>query len=200
MSRRVRVVLVALAALVVSLAPTPGRTALGDLTPAERARLERGEVVVLDVLPAGGPAGAQGGTALVFVPARPEAVWRLLVDYPGHAGLYPHVVAAEVLEADAGRTLVRYRVGVGPFSFRFHVHSYPDAAHRRLHWDLAAGRPNDLFRENRGYWQLEPAGEGVVVTYAMASRTVLPAFLTRGAERQALVETLQAVRRRAIGS
>jgi hypothetical protein len=192
-----RRLLVALGVLALWLAPAQGRTALGDLSAAERARLERGEVVVQDVLPAGGPAGAQGGTALVFVPARPEAVWRLLVDYPRHAGRYPHVVAADVLEAGAGRTLVRYLVGVGPFSFRFHVHAYPDAARRRLHWALAPGHPNDLFHENRGYWQLEPAGEGVVVTYAIASRTVLPAFLTRGSGRQALVETLQAVRRRA---
>jgi hypothetical protein len=186
-----------LAVLLLSLEPTPGPAAVAHLTAAERARLERGEVVVLDVLPGGGPAADQGGTGLILVAARPETVWHLLVDYPRHAGLYPHVVAADVLEAGAGRTLVRYLVGVGPFSFRFHVHAYPDAARRRLHWDLAPGHPNDLFHENRGYWQLEPAGEGVVVTYAIASRTVLPAFLTRGAERQALVETLQAVRRRA---
>jgi hypothetical protein len=36
-----------------------------------------------------------------------------------------------------------------------------------------------------------------VLTYAMAARTVLPPFLTRGAERDGLVETVRAVRERA---
>jgi hypothetical protein len=37
----------------------------------------------------------------------------------------------------------------------------------------------------------------VLLTYAMAARTVLPGFLTRGVERGGLVETLKAVRQRA---
>src|SRR5437867_2970329 len=40
-------------------------------------------------------------------------------------------------------------------------------------------------------------GEGVLLTYAMAARTMLPQFLTRVAERDGLVETVRAVRERA---
>lgn len=160
-------------------------------------RLDRREVVLLDQLPPGGGAkGGQGGTGFILVQASPEAVWRVLVDYPGHSGLYPRVVNSEVLERDADHALVRYVVGVGPFSFAFHIHNYPDEARGRLVWRLAHERPNDLFRESWGYWQLEPRGDGVILTYAMASRTVLPAFLTRGAEREGLAETLKAVRDR----
>jgi hypothetical protein len=88
-------------------------------------------------------------------------------------------------------------VGVGPFSFGFHVNNWEDPRHRRLVWRLAHDRPNDLFRESWGYWQVDPDRHGARVTYAMAARTVLPAFLTRGAERDGLVETLKAVRARA---
>lgn len=169
-----------------------------SLSEDQLARLDRGEVIVLDVLPPGGSGErGRGGTAMARVHASPDAVWRVLVDYPRHRGLYPRVVGAEVLESDAAHALVRYVIGVGPFSFGFHVSNYEDPGRGRLEWRLAQERPNDLFRESWGYWQIEPRGEDVVLTYAMAGRTMLPAFLTRDAERDGLVATLKAVRERA---
>lgn len=161
-------------------------------------RLHRGEIVVLDLLPPGGTmTPGQGGTALALVNAAPERVWRVLVDYASHRGLYPRVTEAEVLERDAVHALVRYTVEVGPFSFGFHVNNYPDPDRGRLEWSLAQERSNSLFRDSWGYWQLQPDRDGVLLTYAMAARTVLPTFLTRGAERDGLVETVKAVRERA---
>jgi hypothetical protein len=154
-------------------------------------------VLVLDVLPPGAARGSQGGTAVGLVHASPDVVWHVLVDYPRHSGLYPRVMKAEILESDMDRSLVRYIVGVGPFSFGFHVNTYADAARRRIVWRLERERPNDLFRESSGYWQIDGGADAVVLTYAMAARTVLPSFLTRGAERDGLVETVKAVRRRA---
>ena len=188
---------VLLLALLIAAMPAPGAQAV-ELSTDQQRRLEIGEVVVMDVLPPGGPAKAsQGGTVLALVHASPAAVWQVLTDYARHRGLYPRVVDARVLEADGEHALVRYVLGVGPFSFGFHVDNYADEARRRIEWRLAHERPNDLFRESWGYWQLDPRPSGVVVTYAMAARTVLPAFLTRGAERDGLVETVKAVRERA---
>ncbi len=116
-----------------------------ELSPAQHERLRRGEVVLLDALPAGGSGRpAQGGTGLVVVRAPLEIVWPLLVDYPRHAGLYPYVVRSDVLEATARYTLVRYVVGVGPLSFGFHVSATPYPAQRRIEWRLARERPNGL--------------------------------------------------------
>lgn len=148
-------------------------------------------------LPPGADVGALGGTVSVLVHASPDTVWQVLVDYPGHTGLFPRVIGAQVLEHVDRRTLVRYVVAVGPFSFGFHVNNYSDPDHRRLDWRLANDRRNDLFRASTGYWRIEPHPDGVVLTYAMAARTVFPAFLTRGAERDGLVETIKAVRERA---
>ncbi len=188
---------VLLLALLIVAMPVPGAQAV-ELSTDQQRRLEIGEVVVMDVLPPGGPAKvSQGGTVLALVHASPAAVWQVLTDYARHRGLYPRVVDARVLEADGEHALVRYVLGIGPFSFGFHVDNYADEARRRIEWRLAHERPNDLFRESWGYWQLDPRPSGVVVTYAMAARTVLPAFLTRGAERDGLVETVKAVRERA---
>jgi ribosome-associated toxin RatA of RatAB toxin-antitoxin module len=168
------------------------------LSDEQEQRLQRGEIVVLNVLPPGGPAkGAQGGTALTVVNASPERVWEVLVDYPRHSGLYPKVTTAEVLERDPDHALVRYVVGVGPFSFGFHVDNYPDPDRLRLEWRLAQGHSNGLFRENWGYWQVEAKGDTTLLTYSMAAHLALPAFMTRGAQRDGLVEAVKAVRERA---
>jgi hypothetical protein len=189
---------VALVALVVLVALAPGTAPAVELSAQQQWRLEHGDVVLVDHLPPGGPyRGGQGGTAIALTHASPRAVWQVLVDYPRHSGLYPRVVDSDVLELDGRRTLVRYIVEIGPFSFGFHVNNYADESRRRLVWELARGRPNDLFKESWGYWQLDPSPRGTVVTYAMGARTVLPAFLTRGAERDGLVATLKAVCARA---
>ncbi len=188
-------VVLALLPIVTAWAPPANSLVLSD---GQRRRLDRGDVVLLDVLPPGrAPGSVQGGTAVSMVHASPDQVWQVLVDYRQHRGLYPRVTSAEVLESDPDHALVRYVVGVGPFTFGFHVDNYPDPAHRRLQWQLAPGRSNQLFRENWGYWQIEPEPDGVLLTYSMAAQTVLPGFLTRGAERRGLVETIRAVRDRA---
>jgi len=119
----------------------------------------------------------------------------VLVDYRGHPRYYPRVVSAEVVEADSQHALVRYEVGVGPLSFGFHMVKYPDPVRRRIEWHLDASRPNNFFRENTGYWQVDPAEGGSLVTYAIAVRTILPGFVTLGAERDSLVDTIQRLRK-----
>src|SRR5438128_11336341 len=173
-------------ALLVALLIVAGSAAQANpvaLSDKRLVRLERGEIVVLDGLP---PAGrlerGQGGSALTLVNAALETVWRVLVDYPHHSGLYPRVTSAEVLEADADHALVRYVVGLGPFSFGFHVNNYPDEARGRLVWRLDRDRRNGLSRDTWGHWQAAPARAAGILAYSMAARTAHTAFLTRGAE------------------
>ena len=149
---------------------------------------------MLEALPPRASAAARGGTALAIVRASPEKVWRVLIDYRGHPRYYPRVTSAEVVEADERHALVRYTVAIGPFSFNFHMNKYPDAARRRIDWQLAEDRANSLFRENSGYWRVEDVEGGSLVVYAVGVRTVLPGFLTRGAERDSLVDTINALR------
>ena len=183
-----------LAIVTLALAAVAGAAA-PDLSPDQQRRVADGEVVVLDVLPPGASPSAGGGTAVGRVRAAPERVWPVLVDYRGHPRYYPRVVSAELVEADAHHALVRYEVGVGPFSFGFHMMKYPDPARRRIDWHLDPGHANNFFRENTGYWQVDPAAGGSRVTYAIAVRTILPGFVTFGAERRSLVDTIERLRK-----
>jgi hypothetical protein len=72
---------------------------------------------------------------------------------------------------------------------------YPNPERRRIEWQLAEGRGHGMFRENSGYWQVDEADRSTLVTYAIAVRTLLPAFVTMGAERDSLLETVTALRK-----
>jgi ribosome-associated toxin RatA of RatAB toxin-antitoxin module len=185
----------ALIATIFGLAAAAAGAASLGLSADQQHRLAAGEVVVLDILPPGASKSAGGGTAVALVRAAPESVWSVLVDYRGHPRYYPRVVSAEVVEADAHHALVRYTVGVGPFSFGFHMIKYPDPVQRRIEWHLDSNHPNNFFRENTGYWQVDAAEGGSQVTYAIAVRTILPGFVTSGAERESLVDTIKKLRK-----
>jgi ribosome-associated toxin RatA of RatAB toxin-antitoxin module len=187
--------LLALLVLTGGLVPAVSPVPAADPSEDVRRRLAAGEVIVADALPPGASQTARGGTARALVRASPEQVWRVLVDYPGHARYYPRVTAAEVVEIDERHALVRYQVGIGPFSFDFYMNKYPDPRRRRVEWRLAEGRSHGLFRENSGYWQVDEAQGASLVTYAIAVRTVLPNFVTGAAERDSLTETVTAMRK-----
>ncbi len=190
-----------LAGLLISLAT--GRAAAGDLLALdddERRRLSAGEIVLRDVRPPGASANASGGTAVAVVRAPVERVWGVLTDYPGHPRYYPRVTAAEVLETKGPEVLVRYTIQIGFFTFDFHMRKHADVARRRIDWHLAEDRANGLLRENSGYWLVEPHPQGSVVTYAVATRTLIPGFLTASSQRDSLVETIIGLRRVVTGA
>src|SRR3972149_3142999 len=114
----------ALLALVLLLSLPHPVTADLTLSSTDERPLRQGRTPLKSGIPAGGSAGgAMGGTALALLQADPDTVWRTLVDFPGHAGLFPRVKESAVLERGGDRTLVRYRVAVGPFAFPFPAHS-----------------------------------------------------------------------------
>jgi ribosome-associated toxin RatA of RatAB toxin-antitoxin module len=189
---RAAVGLLAVVGLAAGLATVTPAT---ELSADQRRRLAAGEVIVRDVLPPGASDQARGGTAVALVRATPEQVWRVLVDYPGHARYYPRVTSAEVVEQAARHVVVRYQVAIGPFSFAFHMDKYPDPGRRRIEWHLSDGHSKGLFRENSGYWQVDEQAGSSLVTYAIAVRTVLPGFMTGSSERESLTETITAMRR-----
>lgn len=178
-----------------------GEVAAGfPLSRHELKALRTGEILFRPEVPPG-PYGSTGigGTALVYLRSDPETVWEILLDFPGHTGLFPRVKEARVIEKSGDRTLVGYRVTVGVFSFRFFINNYPDAKAHVLRWELDQSRDSDLFQDHWGYWKLDQVGDGVLVTYAMGARTTLPTFLTRGAGQTGTVETVKALKARVEG-
>jgi len=176
-----------------AIAPASPGLSQNDLT-----RLHRGEIVFKNQVPTveGEPRG-NGGTAVALLESDVETVWQILTDFEHYAGLFPRVKESGVVDQYGARALVRFHVAVGPFNFRFSVAHIVSWADRQIRWRLDQTQTNDLFRDTWGYWQLEPlGGSRVLVTYAMGSQTTLPAFLTRGSERDSVVKTIAALKAR----
>ncbi len=169
-----------------------------DLSQKDQSRLGRGEIVFKPELPsAQGAPNGNGGTAVALLEADVEAVWRILTDFEHYAGLFPRLTESEVMNRDGARALVRFHVAVGPFNFHFSVAHVVSWRERQIRWRLDRSQAHGLFNDTWGYWQVDPvAGGQVLVTYAMGSQTMLPAFLTRGSEREAVVKTLAALKAR----
>lgn len=178
-----------------AIADAPAAAASLPLSPHELRALKTGEILFRPEIPPGPNGSASiGGTALAYLRSDAETVWEVLVDFPGHPGLFPRVKETRIVERSFARTLVQYRVAIGPFSFRFFLNNYADATAHVLRWELDQGRENDLFRDHWGYWRVDPWSDGVLVTYAMGGQTGLPLFLTRGAAEEGTVQTVKALK------
>jgi hypothetical protein len=188
-----------IAGLLLVVSATCGWAASSVLSAEQQRRVEAGEIVLLEALPPGASESAQGGTAVALVCAAPATVWSIVVDWPGHTDLYPRVKTSEVIHADASRVRVHYTIGLGPFSFDAYMDKFPDHARRRSTWRLAEDKPSTMFSESSGYWHVDEAGSRSLVTYAVATRTIVPAFLTRGSQRDSLTATVRSLRKRAQG-
>lgn len=195
---RIRPVLLLVQLLLLSLLSAPSTAASPPLSAGDLARLHDGEIVFRGEIPsaADAPSG-NGGTAFALFHANAEEVWQVLTDFDHYAGLFPRLAESATVTHSGDRALVRFRVAVGPFSFRFFVNHVVSPEERQIRWRLDRSQANGLFRDTWGYWRLDSASRGsVLVTYAMGSRTALPAFLTRGSERESVVQTLAALKAR----
>jgi uncharacterized membrane protein len=171
------------------------------MTAAERAAVERGDIVVVAqrrAAPAGKPAEAT--LAAVKVAATPEAVFAVLTDCAAAPRWMPHLVECRVLETDAARSteLIAHRVHYGWFApridyvFRVHLRDPRRIAFENVSGDLA---------QNDGVWALDTAvdGHSTIVTYSVRTRPrfYVPQWLYRRAVRAELPDMLRALRRQA---
>jgi carbon monoxide dehydrogenase subunit G len=201
---RRRLVLAGLAGLALGLAAGLAAGAPGpSLSPDERQRLARGEVVYrVGAAPRDGVAvpGARGGIAFVRVPAGPEAIWAILTQPRRYPEIFPGLRSVEVLDASETAWLIRTDGQVGPFSFSYHTRYRLLPEERTIAWRLDPTRENDVFDDNWGWWQLVPEAGGTLVIHAMgsvpSSWQPLAGFFERRGIVQALTALREAARRR----
>ena len=170
-------ILLASAVVTGGLVTRAGAAGSPALTAEQQQRLADGEIIVLDTRP---PAPARArAVARRRHRAGPWSRLGVLTDYPRHPRYYPKVVDAAVLEVSGARVIVRYTVRIGIFTFRFHMRKVSDplAGGSNGAWMRTGPRP---VRENSGYWLVEAHPGGSLVTYAIAVRSYVPAFLTAG--------------------
>lgn len=182
-------------------APGVAPAAAWAMTAAQRAAVERGEIVVVAerrAAPTGQPVAAT--LAAMKIAASADAVYDVLTDCAAAPAWMPHLVECRVLETDAAKAseLIAHRVHYGWFApridyvFRVRLQERRSISFENVSGDLA---------QNDGAWALETAADGVstIVTYTVRTRPkfYVPQWLYRRAVRAELPDMLRALRTRA---
>jgi ribosome-associated toxin RatA of RatAB toxin-antitoxin module len=171
------------------------------MTPAQRAAVEQGEIVVVaDRRAARSDQPVAATSAALKVAATPDAVFAVLTDCAAAPAWMPHLVECRILEADAtgASELIAHRVHYGWFApridyvFRVQLRDRRSITFENVSGDLA---------QNDGIWALETAADGTstIVTYTVRTRPkfYVPQWLYRRAVRAELPGMLRALRQRA---
>lgn len=184
----------ALSFMAVLLANAAG--AATDFSPDERARLERGEVLVAvqDVTTA---------RAATVIAAPPAEVWRHIDRCAHYDEFLPRVTQAEELAREGDEVTCKVVIGL-PFplpslwSVTVARHSAEDGGRYRRDWRTVDGS----YEVDEGSWTLSPyggSGDRTLLEYAfrvVPKTSLVPAAIRRAAQRQTLPQVMEAVRAR----
>ena len=169
-------------------------TASAEISPADEARLVRGEVVAR-IVREPGPGGRL--TAAIDIPAPPEAVWAVMLDCDSAPDYVPGLESCRVLQraADGGSDLREHRIRWLAFLPRLTLRFRSDyVAEREIHVTRTSG---DL-AEMEGTWRLEPRENGRSTRLHYDFRLVPNTFIPSGWVRAGLLRdtprVLEAVR------
>lgn len=180
---------------------TPAGAAAWSLSAAQRAAIERREIVVVaDRTAATDGRGTVVARAAVRIAAAPDTVFAIMTDCLSATTWVPHLVSCRVLQSDPGTAtdLIEHRVDYGWFVPRIdYVFRARHTDRRRIAFENVSG---DL-DENEGVWDLEPIADGqaTIVTYTVRTRPKfkVPQWLYRRGVQAEIPGLLDALRKRA---
>lgn len=172
-----------------------------ELTDAERARLDAGEVVWRADLNKGGSAGR----SMVLVRASEEQVWDVILNPDDYVLFLPYVTAswAEPGGSDRAQATLRWGMELTTKGVvtRYAVESRPapSITGRTMRWEMIPSGASPMSRAT-GYWMSLPWGDGrVLLVYAVDVETAwwLPVMIHQTAADRGLPTTVALFGRRA---
>jgi ribosome-associated toxin RatA of RatAB toxin-antitoxin module len=113
-------------------------------TSDERARLDRGELVVRPTHRQRGALRLVGGASWQVVQMPPEGVWRALLDTPAYTHMIPLLAHARVVSRVADRRLVYMEHQSGPMNISYYLNTHVQNTRRDLTFTIDAGRPHSI--------------------------------------------------------
>jgi hypothetical protein len=147
------------AALLVARAPRAHAIdAPSTLSADELSRLERGELVVREASERRGKLRLIGGTAFQVVQAKPEIVWRALLDTQYYPRMLPELHTARVVREHGPQRTVFMQHG-SPAAASYHLTMQIDAARRDIAFRMDESRAHDI-RAAWGFYTVRPHTSG----------------------------------------
>lgn len=113
-------------------------------TSAERARLDRGDLVVRETHRQRGSLRLVGGASWQVVDMPPEAVWRALLDTPAYTHMIPLLSRARVVSHTNDRRLVYMEHESGPVNVSYYLNTHVQSSRRDITFTIDAARPHSI--------------------------------------------------------
>ena len=190
-------------AIVLALLGTVAAHALdidAALTPEVKAKLEKGEAVVLKnkVDDKGGKV-ISNSAAMIIVNKPLAEVWPHIADYSKLPEFIPRLISSEKYSEVDGKIGIKQCFKVLWRKVNYHVLQTEDTANFILSFDLDKSQKNDI-AETSGRWELRAYGDGkclAVYTLALDTGMPVPRFIQNMLVNDDLPGTMHAVKKRA---
>jgi ribosome-associated toxin RatA of RatAB toxin-antitoxin module len=167
-----------------------------ELTPAEKQRIEKHEVVIRAALDPGERRGTVRAAMLIDAP--PDVVFQSMTSCEDAVQYVPHLRVCRVRErsADPSWELVEHEIDFGWYAPRVHYVFRADLVTNR---SIVFHQVSGDFKANQGIWEFEPVGGGArtLLRYRvyMDPPAYVPNWLARSTFRRELPKMLKDLRR-----
>lgn len=142
-----------------------------NLTPANLAKLEAGEVILLDQTYTDAEGKTRGkGLAIVLIDKPPEEVWKYIPQFDSYKEFMPRMVASKIYLNEAGKIGAEYTLKVAFKTIVYSCMHYLENDKFMLRWELDAARKNDI-ASTTGWWKIKPYKGKSIVAYTVAVDT-----------------------------
>lgn len=138
------------------------------LTQNEQRALDAGELVVREATRSEGSLDLVGGTSYQLIDAKPDVLWKALLDTPRYPRMMPRVLEAKLVSQDDDERTVYLRQGAaGILEKRYYLTLDVDEERRDIAFALDRRRPHNV-EAAWGFCSLRPYRDGrVLLTYGV---------------------------------
>ena len=169
------------------------------LTPEVKAKLDKGEAVILkNKVSDSGKKVISNSAAMIVVDKPISEVWTVVADYTRLPEFIPRLISSEKYSEADGKIGIKQSIKVLWRKIHYHVIQTEDTTNHILSFDLDKTQKNDI-AETNGRWELRAYGEGkclAVYTLALDTGMPVPRFIQNMLLNQDLPDTMMAVKKR----
>jgi carbon monoxide dehydrogenase subunit G len=200
-SIRVSMILFVLSILILPVGVSAQHAANVDkqLTPANIAKLDAGETILLDQTYTDKDGKTRGkGLAMVIVNAPEAQVWKYLPAFDTYTEFMPRMIGSKIYSNEGSKIGVQYELKIAIKKVKYHcMHDvHPDKGY--LEWNLDASQKNDI-ADTTGYWVTKKHGEGkTIIAYSVSVDTgiAVPKMIQDYLTKKDLPNVVKAVKKR----
>lgn len=171
-----------------------------DLTAAELAQVEAGEIILESQRYNDAEGNARGrGLAIGYIKADKDKILDTILAYDTYPQWMPRVKKTSFYKNTATEKDVKFKLKV-LITIEYHIRHRINAEAGEITWELDTGKPNDI-KATTGFWKIVPHKDGCLVYYSVAldSGKAIPAAIEDYLTKKDLPNIIKTLRQRTGG-